>query len=206
MAAAGRSPGRSPYRRLVALILLAGVAGPGWAGAYEFDKVHTQILFFVDHFGYSKSQGEFLDFEGRFTFDKRDFESTQVELTIFVDSIDMDDEKWNEKMKGKRYFNTHEHPTMRFVSTSVEQLDPINAIVRGQLTLLGTTRPIAVPMRFNKTGISLASGKRVAGFSGGVTLKRSDFGMKSHLRFIGDEVEIRLEVEGVAPQRRKHEL
>lgn len=196
---------RAMRRHVPAFIWLACLASPGWAEQYEFDKVHTQILFFVDHLGYSKSQGEFLEFDGRFSFDKSNFESTQVELTILTDSIDMDDEEWNREMKGKRYLNTGEHPTIRFASTSVEPLDNKSAIVHGQLTILGRTQPIALQMTFNKIGISLTSGKQVVGFSGRTTLNRSDFGMKSFLRFIGNEVEIRLEVEGFAEPRRKHD-
>ena len=160
----------------------------------------------MDHFGFSKSQGEFLDFEGTFTFDKRDFEKSEVELTIFANSIDMDDEKWNKKMSGKRYFNTTKYPSIQFTSTSVEAINERNAEVHGDLTLLGTTLPVTVYMKFNKTGMNLATGKRTAGFSGHTRLKRSDFGMKSDLKYIGDEVEIRLEVEGFIEQKRKNDL
>lgn len=190
---------------VIFLALLACAIRPTWAAEYVFDKVHTQILFFVDHFGFSKSQGEFLDFEGKFTFDKRNFEKSEVRLTIFADSIDMDDEKWNKKMQGKRYFNTKNHPSIQFTSTSVETVDKKNAVVHGDLSMLDTTLPVEVYMRFNKAGMNLATGKRTAGFSGYAQLKRSDFGMKSHLRYIGDEVEIRLEVEGFVEATRKND-
>ncbi|MDJ0956100.1 MAG: YceI family protein [Arenicellales bacterium] len=187
-------------------VLFVLTTGAARADEYMFDKLHTQILFFVDHFGFSKSEGEFLDFEGTFTFDKRNFEKSEVELTIFTDSIDMDDEKWNEKMKGKRYFNTTKYPTIQFTSTSVETVDERNAAIHGNLTLLDTTLPVTVYMRFNKAGVNLASGLRTAGFSGHARLRRSDFGMKSHLKYIGDEVEIRLEVEGFIEKKRKNDL
>ena len=187
-------------------VLFVLTTGATWADEYIFDKLHTQILFFVDHFGFSKSQGEFLDFEGTFTFDKRSFEKSEVELTIFTDSIDMDDEKWNEKMKGKRYFNTTKYPSIQFTSTSVEIVDERNAAIHGELTLLDTTLPVTVYMRFNKVGLNLATGMRTAGFSGHARLRRSDFGMKSHLKYIGDEVEIRLEVEGFIEKKRKNDL
>lgn len=194
-------------QRLWGAMLLACVACPAAAELYEFDKVHTQILFFVDHFGFSKSQGEFLGFEGQFTFDPQAFEESEVELTIYTDSIDMDDERWNQKMKGEQYFNTSKYPTILFRSTSVETVGEKQAIVYGDLTLLQTTRPVKIDMTFNKAGINLASGRKVAGFSGGARLNRSDYGMNTHLKFIGDEVEIRLEVEGIAPKpKTKNEL
>ena len=137
---------RNLRKTLIFVVLFILTAGPTWANEYVFDKLHTQILFFVDHFGFSKSQGEFLEFEGTFTFDKRDFEKSEVELTIFADSIDMDDEKWNKKMRGKRYFNTTKYPSIRFTSTSIETVDERNAAVHGDLTLLDTTLPMTVYM------------------------------------------------------------
>ena len=181
----------------LAFALLVVGAPCVWAETYDFDRVHTQILFFVDHLGLSKSQGEFLDFDGWFTFKRKDFESSQVELVIQTASIDMDDEKWNKWMRGKKYFHTERYPTMTFISTRIEAIDEHNAVVHGNLTLLDTTRPIQVNMRFNKTGINPLSAKMTAGFSGNAQLRRTDFGMNSHLKWVGDEVEIRLEVEGI---------
>lgn len=188
---------------LITTVLIYCAFNQAWARDYVFDPVHTQILFFTDHFGFSKSQGEFLDFEGTFTFDERNFNKTEVEITIYTDSIDMDDDKWNKKMKGKNYFNTKKYPTIKFVSTEIQSMDNKQAIVRGNLTLLNATLPIDVHMNFNKAGLNLASGKITAGFSGHALLKRSDFGMTSHLKYIGDEVEIRLEVEGFVQKVRR---
>ena len=189
------------------VICFYAVSAPwAWASTYEFDHVHTQILFFVDHFGFSKSQGAFLEFEGQLTFDKNKFEKSDVSITIFTESIEMDDEKWNKKMMGKKYFNTKAYPTIKFESTRIQRVDERNALVYGNLTLLDTTRPITLDMRFNKSGTNLATGMKTAGFSGRTSLNRSDFGMNTYLKFIGDEIEIRLEVEGVIKPVRKNDF
>jgi len=190
---------------LTAASFLVPSTGAARAEIYELDKLHTQILFFVDHFGFSKSQGEFLDFEGRFTFDRNNIEKSEVEITIYTDSIDMDDDKWNRKMRGKTYFNTKAHPNISFRSNRIESVDDKNISVYGNLTILGSTRPIKLEMRLNKTGLNLATGKKTAGFSGSAVLHRSDFGMTSHTKYIGDEVEIRLEVEGAVEPVRKND-
>ena len=59
---------------LLAGLLLLGLSSAvsGAINQYDFDKAHTQILFFVDHLGFSKSQGEFHDYDGRFIFDPDD--------------------------------------------------------------------------------------------------------------------------------------
>ena len=174
------------------------------ADTYEIEPIHTQILFFVDHFGFSKSQGEFLEFEGQISLDKRKLENTRVDLTIYTSSIDMDDLKWNKKMLGKDYFNAEVYPTMEFESTRIEMTGETTAKVFGMLTLLGNARQIELDMKLNKTGINIATGRKTAGFSGRAVLYRSDFGMNTHLKYIGDEVEIRLEVEASVEPVRKN--
>jgi len=197
---------RNPLRRLaVGAVLTALCALPAHADTYTLDKLHTQILFFVDHFGFSKSQGEFLEFEGQFTLDRNRIENSTARITIYTESIDMDDDKWNRKMRGKTYFNSDAHPTIEFESTGVEVLGDDELAVRGNLSMLGSTRPVTLNMRLNKIGVNLASGMKTAGFSGGTVLHRSDFGMDSHLKYIGDEVEVRLEVEGSVPPFRKND-
>jgi polyisoprenoid-binding protein YceI len=190
---------------IAATALLLSCSLTARAETYEFDKLHTQILFYVDHFGFSKSQGEFLEFEGQFDFDRKEIENSGVRITIYTESIDMDDDKWNRKMKGKTWFNTEAHPTIEFKSHSVQDLGDNKLIVHGNLAILGSTRPIMLEMKLNKVGLNIASGKKTAGFSGGAVLRRSDFGMDSHLKYIGDEVEVRLEVEGAVRPFRKND-
>ncbi len=164
---------------------------------YRLDTVHTQILFFVSHLGFSNSQGEFLKFDGELMFDENRFSATKVTVTIDADSVDMDDDKWTARLKGRKYFNAENHPKIQFVSTRVEPTASRSADVFGDLTLLGVTRPVALQMSFNRAGRHPLSQKYIAGFSGHTVIKRSEFGMTSDLKWVGDEVHIRLEVEGI---------
>jgi polyisoprenoid-binding protein YceI len=168
---------------------------------YRLDPVHTQILFFVSHLGFSNSQGEFLKFNGEFVFDEKRFRDTRVMVTIDTDSLDMDDQKWNARLKGRKYFDVENYPKIRFISTRIEPTGPQSANVHGQLTMLGVTRPVVLNMRFNRAGNHPLSRRYIAGFSGHSVLRRSEFGMTSDLKWVGDEVHIRLEVEGVLEQK-----
>ena len=180
---------------LVALLLVTSSIASS-ADKYTFDKVHTQILFFANHLGFSKSQGEFHDFDGSFVFDPQDMRNSHVEVAINTASIDMDYKKWDDHMKNEDFFNVRKFPTMTFRSTKVIPTGEKSARIIGELTLLGITKPVEVEMTFNKAGIHPFSKKYVAGFSAHTTIIRSDFGMTYGLPALGDEVEIRLEVEG----------
>lgn len=67
--------------------------------------------------------------------------------------------------------------------------------VTGDLTLHGVTKPVTLDVTVNKLAENPLAKKEEAGFSATATLKRSDFGMKTFLPAIGDEVKLILEVE-----------
>lgn len=167
------------------------------AEKYTFDKAHTQILFFVNHLGFSMSQGEFLDYDGHIMIDREELANSAVDVTIQTASIDMDDEKWDAHMKNEDFFNVEKFPTMTFKSTDVEVTGENTANVNGELTILDVTKPVTLEVTHNKSDVHPYSGKFVAGFSGTATIKRSDFGMTYGVPGVADEVQIRLEVESI---------
>ncbi|NCO03926.1 MAG: polyisoprenoid-binding protein [Alphaproteobacteria bacterium] len=184
---------------LMALAFFAVSIAPAKAEVedYDFDKAHTQILFFVDHLGFSKSQGEFHEYDGMFSFNRSEPEKSSVEISIQTNSIDMDDKKWNEHMKNEDFFNVEKFPTMNFKSTAIELTGDNTAKLTGDLTILETTKPVTLDVIFNKAAKHPFNGKYVAGFSAKTKIKRSDFEMNYGLPLVGDEVDIMIEVEGV---------
>ena len=164
---------------------------------YRFDKTHTQILFFVNHLGFSNSQGEFHDYDGTIKFDRDNPENSEVNVTIRTESIDMDDNEWNNHMKNEDFFHVAKYPTMTFESTDIKVTGETEGKITGDLTILGTTREVTLDTTFNKAGKHPYSGNYVAGFSATTQIERSNFGMEYGLPGIGDTVNIRLEVEAI---------
>ncbi len=183
-------------KRLFFLLSLSFFCHAGYSANYQLEPVHTQILFFCDHLGFSKSQGEFLKFEGTFSFNPEDVSTSKVEIQIDTASIDMDNQKWNDHMKNEDFFDVEKYPTMRFISTKVVPLSENTMDVHGSLTILNHTEDVVLKATHNKSGKHPFSGKYTAGFSASTHIKRSLFGMTYGLPALGDEIEIRLEVEG----------
>ena len=179
------------------VIITALASTPSIAQNYVFEPVHTQILFFCDHLGFSKSQGEFLKFNGTFNFNPDNLEDTVAQISIEASSIDMDNDKWNDHMKNEDFFDVENYPTIEFKSTKVVSHSDKKATMHGDLTILGHTESVALSVTHNKLGVHPFSGETIAGFSATTTINRSLFGMTYGLPALGDEVEIRLEVEGV---------
>jgi polyisoprenoid-binding protein YceI len=164
---------------------------------YIFDKTHTQILFFADHLGFSMSQGEFHDYDGEIIFDEESPEKSYVRVNIKTASIDMDDDRWNEHMKSADFFYVTEFPEMSFESNEIKITGENEAEITGDLTLLGITNPVKLYVRHNKTGEHPMTGNYISGFSARGKIKRSDFGMTYGLPGVGDQVNLRLEVEAI---------
>lgn len=188
------------FKRIFCLMVWLCCIPSVYAQSYILEPVHTQILFFCDHLGFSKSQGEFLAFEGSFNFDPEQVEASTVEVTIHTSSINMDNQKWDEHMKNEDFFNVEKYPTMTFKSTKVESTKKGQMNVHGNLTILDQTHPAILAVTHNKSGVHPFSGKFIAGFSATTTIQRSTYGMTYGLPALGDEVEIRLEVEGEKSQ------
>ena len=164
---------------------------------YIFDKAHTNILFFVDHLGFSKMNGEFHEYDGEFIFDREDPTRSSVEVTIETTSVDTDHDELNAHLRTADFFDSANHPTMTFKSTAIERTGDDTALITGDLTMLGVTKPVTLDVTFNKADVHPVNQKYIAGFSGSTTIKRSDYGMTFLVPAVGDEVKVVLEVEGV---------
>jgi polyisoprenoid-binding protein YceI len=193
-------------RRLMLLLaaLCAALPAPmaiAQTQRYALDSVHTQVLFSISHLGFSRSMGRFHGLTGQFDYDPKDWSSARVEAEIPIASLYLGDRAWEKKMLSDQYFDVERYPTARFVGTRLEQLDDTHGRLHGELTLHGVTRPVVLELTANRIGRHTYSLKYVAGFSAHTTLKRSDFGMSHLLPAVGDDVEIRLEVEGLRERR-----
>ena len=184
---------------LATLLLALAQASPAFAEAQQFrlDKVHAQVLFFVSHLGFSHPMGRFPGVEGEFTFDPDDWSASRVQATLDVASLYLGDEAWEKKILGDDFLDAKRFPTMRYVSERVEKTGEATGRVHGKLTLRGVTRPVVLDVRLNRIGRHSFSFAYAAGFSATAKLKRSDFGMKRLLPAVGDEIDIRLEIEGL---------
>jgi polyisoprenoid-binding protein YceI len=178
---------------LVALVLATPVFA---AETYRFDAVHSQVQFRVDHLGFSESEGEFHDLRGDFRFDRDNWARSSCNVTIGIASLDLDDDTWNRKMLERDWFDVAQFPEMRYRCLKVERIDEHHGRIDGELTLRGITRPVTLDLRFNRAAIHKYSLKYTAGFMATTTIRRSDFGMAKYLPEIGDEIQIRLDIEG----------
>jgi len=182
-------------KKLLAAALITVAAPFVTAADYDFDKVHTQILFSVSHLGFSTSTGAFVDFDGDFSFDPANADKAAVNVEIETKSLDMNNTTWDSHLSGAKWFDVKKYPTMSFKSTSVKMTGENTMDVMGDLTIKGVTKPVILNATLNKIG--KAFGKDRIGFDATATIDRTEFGMDEGVPAIPAEVLLRITVEGV---------
>jgi len=154
------------------------------------------LNFKIKHLGVSYTYGRFNDFTGFFKFDKDNPSACAIEIDVTTDSIDSNDEGRDKHLRSPEYFDCEKYPSLTFKSTKVEKVDDKTYRVTGDLTILAVTK--SVTMRMEKIGEGKDPwGNYRMGFDGSLVIKRSEFGMKTMLPMIGDEVYLTLGVEGI---------
>lgn len=184
-------------RTLLAAALAIGSATPAFAAdSFKFDAGHTYIGFAIDHLGFAKTLGEFLRFDGTLKLDRNNLAASSITVSIDTASIDTDQADFDEHLRSADFFNVAQHPTMTFRSTQVEDLGEGRLKVTGDLTLLGTSRPVVLDTRLNRVAQHpFRPSIEVAGFSATTRIDRTAFGMGKYAPAVGTEVEIRIEAE-----------
>jgi len=186
-------------RALLALSLLLATTMVQ-AETWNVDKAHSSIGFSVRHLVVSKTTGGFGEFEGSVEFDGQDLAAGSVFLTVQMASVDTDDEKRDEHLRGVDFFNTEKHPTMSLKSKKVIPGKDGSFQLIGDLTIKGITKEVTFDAEFN--GIANDPwGSTRAGFSAETTINRQDFGVSWSKALdgggliVGNEVKIQIELE-----------
>lgn len=165
---------------------------------YEFDTVHSQVIFKINHLGYSNSFGKFPQFRGELTFDQDDWSQSSTSVEINAKSINLENKKWNNHLKNSDFFHVEKYPIMSFKSTKLEKTGENTGILYGDLTILDQTHPVELELTLNKAGVHPMSEKQHVGFSARGTIKRSEWGMVYGVPAVADETHIIIEVEATA--------
>ncbi len=186
--------------RLTAVIGIAVASfagGAAWAAdKYALDPTHTFVVFKITDMGYAHIVGWFTGVTGQLTFDPADVTKSTLNVTIKTASIDTHFAQRNKDLMSPDFLNVAEFPEMTFKSTSVEKTGDKEGKVTGELTLLGVTKPVSMDVTFNKIAPNPFNNNRpTAGFEAHTAIKRSDFGMKTEIPNIGDEIDISIDAQ-----------
>lgn len=181
----------------VVAMALAVVASPASAApvTYTLDPSHTFPSFEVPHLGISWWRGKFNTTEGEVQLD-REAQTGTVTVTIDAASIDFGHQGMNEHAVKDDFFNVAEHPVITYQGTIVFA-DGQPRRVDGNLTLLGTTRPVVLTLNEFSCIEHPFFKREVCGTDAVGEFHRADFGMDKYADGPLGQVKLRIQAEGL---------
>lgn len=162
------------------------------AGAYTVEPSHTRVQFSVSHMGFTNWYGDFTGVSGSLTLNPKDVATSKVDITIPVGSVSTTNTKLDGELKSADWFDAERFPTIRFVSTKIVRTGPNKAMITGNLTFHGVTKPLVLAATFNGAGVNPLDKNYTVGFDATTTIQRSDFGVMTYLPVVGDTTTLRI--------------
>jgi polyisoprenoid-binding protein YceI len=191
---------------------LAGIVAVTTAGAaakaevYEIDPSHSTVGFKIRHLAISSVPGRFGDFSGTIEFDPKNIDKSHTEASIAIKSINTDNTKRDDHLKGADFFDAAKHPAISFKTTKVEPVSESTFKATGDLVMHGVTKPVTLDVEYTGSATDPWGNKRV-GFAATTSLSRKDFGITWNKALdaggvvLGDEVKVTLEIEGIEKKK-----
>jgi polyisoprenoid-binding protein YceI len=165
------------------------------SGTYKAGSPHTRIVFVVRHMGFTDYYGQFNGINGQLSLDAANPANSQVTITLPTDSVDANNSVLTAELKSPQWFDAAKYPTITFKSTKVVRTGKDTADITGDLTFHGETHPVTLEAKFNAGGIHPFTHKYTVGFNATGHLKRSEFGQKTYVPLIGDDVGLIISAE-----------
>lgn len=166
---------------------------------YTLDPKHTYILWHANHFDFSSPSGKWMA-SGTLDWDKENPQNSKVNVNINMADLTTGIPELDKHLKAKLFFDVAQFPSATFVSNKVQATYGKITRVNGILTIHGVSKSITLEVKQNKTGLSPITDQETLGFSAHTQLKRSDFGIKTLLPGVGDNIEIEVQVEAYKPK------
>lgn len=184
---------------LFAVVVWCPLAVYAESARWSLDPDHSTIEFRVAHMIVSKTSGRFTDYAGFIDMDAEAGTVTAIEATIKAGSVNTNHEKRDAHIRNVDFLDVEHYPTIIFKMKSYKKAAE-GFIAVGDLTLHGVTKEVTLAGQYNGATKDPWGNTR-AGFSAEGKLNRKDFGMiwnktlDSGGLVVGDEVQIRLEIE-----------
>jgi polyisoprenoid-binding protein YceI len=149
------------------------------AGTWSADPVHSHVSFEVAYAGTNTFRGGFNDYAAG-------LQDGVLEGSAKVASVDVKDEQLNGHLQTPDFFDAERFPEITFRTDDLE---------RGELTIKGVTRPVAISASVSEPNIDPFGRERV-GITLEATVDRNEFGISWNApnqgggNYLGDNVTI----------------
>lgn len=169
---------------------------------YTVDPNHSRVSFVARHLGFSKVRGSFKSFEGTLEMEPGNLETLTASSTIQAASITTNEARRDEHLRSKDFFDVENHPEISFRSKEVKHASGDSAVLVGDLTIRGITKPVDLVVEYLGESADPWGGTRI-GLEAEATINRKDFGLEWNVALeaggflVSDEIRIVLEIQAI---------
>jgi polyisoprenoid-binding protein YceI len=183
---------RRIFLPMLGAIFLAGSAQAQTppSGTYGVEPQHTQVMFGVNHLGFTMYYGIFSHASGTLVLDSSNPSASKLEVSVPVSSVLTPSSRLNGELQGAQWLNAQAYPDMTFRSTHITRTGPDTAQVEGDLTLHGVTHSLTLEAKFNHAGENPLDHHFTLGFEAHGVVRRSEYGVSTYVPMVGDEVHL----------------
>ena len=164
-------------------------------GTYELDQPHAYLSVSYSHMGLSNPRLHFSDFDAELELDGNSMAQSSVSITVNAASIDSGVADLDEHLRGTDFFDVANHPEITFASSAYEETSENTGLLTGDLTVMGITKPVTLDVLINSAAMNRMVRKEMIGFTATGVINRSDFGLTAYDQFVGDELNLDIQVE-----------
>jgi polyisoprenoid-binding protein YceI len=161
---------------------------------YRIDASSSKVGFCVNS-QFRRVEGDFKEFQGGMTLSKDGAGQAQTLVAIKTASLDTDGALIESMIKSERFFDVESYPEILFVSTGFEWTGSTTAVLRGNLTLHGVTKPVTFNVTLSDIkDTSTGAGDRIL-VKATTRVSRAEFGMDTLSSVVDDNVQLCMSVE-----------
>jgi polyisoprenoid-binding protein YceI len=175
------------------LVIVAQPPTPAGAGDnWRIDPARTHIAFAIDAVGFPRTEGRFRRFDGRVSVDFAEPGKSSVAFHVQSGSVDVGSASFSDYLRSQAFLDADRHPSIDFVSTSVQRIGDHAVRVSGDLTLLGVTKPLSVDVAVVQNS---SGGRQRLDFAAETHIDRLAFGMNSGYPLVSRDVRLTISSE-----------
>ncbi|MBS7566207.1 YceI family protein [Mucilaginibacter sp. Bleaf8] len=149
--------------------------------------VKSSVTYEIKNMGI-KTDGKLGGLQANILFDKAKLDSSSIEASIDVTTIDSDNAMRDNHLKAEDYFDVARYPHITMRSTSFKHKSGNNYIGLFNITIKGKTKAVEVPFTYTD---SATTGL----FKGSFKINRRDFGVGGNSMVLADDATILISVE-----------
>lgn len=183
--------------RIAAAVTAIAACLPAFAQtSYSVEPRHTHVTWAVSHFGTSTFRGKLNKTSGKVVIDPAGGKGS-IDIVIDTTGQVSGDDRLDKHLVAADFFNVEKFTTARFASNRIRYNGEAPALIEGELTIIGVTRPVTLTVTHFHCRQHPMLKRDFCGADAVATIKRSEWGMKYGIPALGDEVKLDIAIEAL---------